>query len=77
MSRVLYPGTDNIIVETTGISHYGTEAAADLVTNPSLLQEALKKLPPRWQKKNVQLALDVEVVSGYPSVPTVVASYVW
>ncbi len=77
VSRVLYPGTDNIIVEITGISHYGTEAAADLVTNPSLLQEAFKKLPPRWQQKNVQLVLHVEVVSGYPSVPTVVASYVW
>ncbi len=77
VSRVLYPGTDNIIVEITGISHYGTEAAADLVTNPSLLQEALKKLPPRWQQKNVQLVLHVEVISGYPSVPTVVGSYVW
>jgi hypothetical protein len=77
VSRVLYPGTNNIIVEITGISHYGTEAAADLVTNPSLLQEALRKLPPHWQEKNIQLVLHVEVVSGYPSVPTVVASYVW
>ena len=42
VSRVLYPGTNSIIVEITGISHYGTEAAADLVTNPTLLQEALR-----------------------------------
>ncbi len=77
ISRVLYPGTNNIIVEITGISHYGTEAAADLVTNPSLMQEALKKLPPHWQQKNLQLVPHVEVVSGYPSVPRVVASYVW
>ena len=77
ISRVLYPGTNNIIVEITGISHYGTEAAADLVTNSSLMQEALKKLPPHWQQKNLQMVLHVEVVSGYPSVPTVVASYVW
>lgn len=77
VSRVLYPGTNNIIVELTGISHYGTEAAADLVTNPTLLQEALRKLPAGWQQKNVQIVLHVEVVSGFPSVPTVVATHVW
>lgn len=77
VSRVLYPGTNSIIVEITGISHYGTEAAADLVTNPTLLQEALRRLPAGWQQKNVQIVLHVEVVSGSPSVPTVVATHVW
>jgi hypothetical protein len=77
VSRVLYPGTNNMIVEITGISHYGTEAATDLVTNPTLLQDALRKLPAGWQQKNVQIVLHVEVVSGYPSVPTVVSTHVW
>ena len=77
VSRVLYPGTNNIIVEITGISHYGTEAAADLVTNPALLQEALRRLPAGWQQKNVQIVLHVEVISGFPSVPTIVATHVW
>ncbi len=77
VSRVLYPGTNNIIVEITGISHYGTEAATDLVTNPALLQNALRQLPAGWQKKNVQIVLHVEVVSGSPSVPTIVATHVW
>jgi hypothetical protein len=77
VSRVFYPGTNSIIVEITGISHYGTEAAADLVTNPALLQEALRRLPAGWQQKNVQIVLHVEVISGSPSVPTVVASQVW
>lgn len=77
VSRVLYPGTNNFIVEITGISQYGTEAAADLVSNPSLFGEALNKLPAGWEQKNVQIVLHVEVVSGYPSVPTVVATHVW
>ena len=77
ISRVLYPGTKNIIVEITGISHYGTEAAADLVTNPALLEDALRKLPAGWQEKNIQIVLHVEIVSGSPSVPTVVATHVW
>jgi len=77
VSRVYYPGTNSIIVEITGISHYGTEAAADLVTNAALLQEALRRLPAGWQQKNVQIVLHTEVVGGFPSVPTVVATYVW
>jgi hypothetical protein len=77
VSRVFYPGTNSVIVEITGISHYGTEAAADLVTNPALLQEALHRLPPGWQQKNVQIVLHVDVISGSPTVPTVVATHVW
>lgn len=77
VSRVFYPGTNSVIVEITGISHYGTEAAADLVTNATLLQEALRKLPAGWQQKNVQIVLHIEVISGSPSVPTVVATHVW
>lgn len=77
VSRVFYPGTNSIIVEITGISHYGTEAAADLVTNSALLQEALRGLPAGWQQKNLQIVLHVEVISGFPSVPTVVATHVW
>ena len=77
VSRVLYPGTNNFIVEITGISHYGTEAGTSLVTNPTILEQALRKMPPGWQQKNVQLVLHTEVVSGYPSIPTVVASHVW
>jgi hypothetical protein len=77
VSRVFYPGTNSIIVEITGISHYGTEAAADLVTNAALLQEALRRLPAGWQQKNVQIVLHLEVISGSPSVPTVVATHVW
>ncbi len=77
VSRVLYPGTNNIIIEITGISHYGTEAGTSFVTNPAVLEDVLRKMPAGWQQKNVQFVLHTEVVSGYPSIPTVVASYVW
>jgi len=77
VTRVFYPGTNNMIVEIAGISHYGTEAAADLVTNPGLLQDALGKMPAGWEQKNVQIVLHTEIVAGFPSVPTIVATYVW
>ena len=77
VSRFFYPDTNDMIVEITGISHYGTQAATELFTNPTLVQQALRNLPAGWERKNIQIVLHVNVISGFPSVPTVVATYSW
>ena len=51
-------------VEIAGISHFGTEAAADLMSNPTLLSEALAQMTPGWERKNVQLVLHMKVIGG-------------
>ena len=77
VSRVFHPDTHAMLVELAGITQYGTDAAADLVTNPDLMAEALRGAPPDWQKKNLQLVLHVKVISGAPSSPRVVRQYFW
>lgn len=77
VSRVFNSDTHAMIVELAGITSYGTDAAADLVTNPDLLAEALKNAQPGWQKKNLQLVLSVKVIGGAPASPKVVGSYFW
>ncbi|MGA2115416.1 MAG: hypothetical protein ABSH56_11785 [Bryobacteraceae bacterium] len=77
VSRVFHPDTHTMLVELAGITQYGTDAAADLVTNPDLMAEALRGAPPDWQKKNLQLVLHVKVISGTPSSPRVVKQYFW
>ena len=77
VSRVFHPDTHAMLVEVAGIKDYGTEAAADLVTNADLLAEALRGAPPGWQSKNLQLVLHVKVISGAPSSPRLVASHFW
>jgi hypothetical protein len=77
VSRVFHPDTHAMLVELAGITQYGTDAAADLVTNPDLMAEALRGAPPDWQKKNLQLVLHVKVISGTPSSPRVVRQYFW
>jgi hypothetical protein len=64
-------------VEVAGITQYGTDAAADLVTNADLLGEGLRGAPNGWQSKNLQMVLHVKVISGTPSSPKVVATYFW
>lgn len=77
VSRVFHPDTHAMLVEVAGITQYGTDAAADMVTNPDLLAEALRNAPAGWQHKNLQIVMHVKVVSGAPSSPRVVATYFW
>jgi hypothetical protein len=77
VTRVFHPDTQAMLVEVAGITQYGTEAAADLITTPEYLAEALHDAPQGWQNKNLQFVLRVKVISGTPASPKVVATYFW
>lgn len=77
VTRVFHPDTHAMLVELAGVTQYGTDAAAGLVTNADLLAEALHGAPRDWQGKNLQLVLHVKVISGTPSSPRVVAANFW
>jgi hypothetical protein len=77
VTRVFHPDTRSMIVLLSGITQYGTDAAADLVTSPDLMKEALRSAPSGWQQKNLQLVIHVRVISGTPTSPKVVASWFW
>ena len=77
VTRVFHPDTQAMLVEVAGITQYGTEAGADMISNPELLAEALHDAPPGWQNKNLQLVLHVKVIGGAPASPKVVKTYFW
>ena len=77
VSRVFHPDTHAMLVELAGITQYGTDAAADLVTSPDLMTEALRGAPADWQKKNLQLVLHVKVIDRAPASPQVVGRNFW
>ena len=77
VSRVFHPDTHAMLVEIAGITQYGTDAAADLVSSADLMAEALSKAPRGWQQRNLQLVLHVKVIAGSPSSPKVVAAHFW
>jgi len=77
LSRAFNPQTHTMIVLVSGCTQYGTEAAAELVTNPVLLAEALHGAPDGWQRKNLQLVLHVKVIANAPASPQVIASHYW
>jgi hypothetical protein len=77
VSRVFHPETRAMLLEIAGATQYGTNAAAELVSRPELMAEALRTAPSGWQRKNLQLVLHVRVISGTPASPNVVATYFW
>ena len=69
--------TEQMVLMVGGIAQYGTEAAAEFVTNPSYFSEALKDAPPDWRKKNIQILLSTRVLSQTGGPPRVLATYFW
>jgi len=77
LSRAFDRQTHTMIVLVSGCTQYGTEAAAELITDPNLLAEALHGAPDGWQRKNLQLVLHMKVIANAPASPQVIASYYW
>ncbi len=77
VSRVVDRSTDKLVVIAAGITHFGTEGAGEFLSDPACFAEALPRLPPDWQRKNLQIVLSVPVVHGASGHPRVLATYVW
>jgi hypothetical protein len=77
VSRVLDANTDKPFVIAAGITHYGTMAAGEFLTNPEYFAEAAAQLPRGWERRNVQIVLRVPVVHRAAGHPRVLATHVW
>jgi hypothetical protein len=77
VTRVRNPTTEQTVVIAAGITHFGTRAAAEFLTDERYFQQALKGAPRDWARKNMQIVLAVKVMSGAGGPPEVLASYFW
>jgi hypothetical protein len=77
ISRTFYPETKQVLITAGGIFHFGTDAAAQFITNPICWMELARKAPRGWQKKNLQVVLRSDVLRGSPNRPQIVATYFW
>ncbi len=77
VSRVLDRTTDRTVVIAAGITHFGTEAAGEFLSDANYFSEALPQLPADWPHRNLQIVLSVPVVHGAGGHPRVLATHVW
>lgn len=77
VSRLLDSKSGQFLISAAGIGSPGTQAAGEIVSNPQYLEEALRTAPADWDKKNMQLVVQTNVIDSIPGPPHVVASYFW
>jgi hypothetical protein len=77
VSRFVNPTTEQMVVSVAGATGYGTVAAGEFVTNPAYFSEAMRRAPRDWYRRNMQVVLSVEVMSGHAGPPKVLALHFW
>ena len=77
VTRLLDSKTGQFTVTIGGIAAVGTQASAELVSNPDYFREALHGAPKDWERKNMEIVLETTVTDAIASPPHVVATYYW
>ena len=77
VSRVFDSRSGDLIVVAAGLSHFGTEVAGEFLTSEAQLGEALRGAPRDWQRKNLQIVLQAEVIGRTPGPARVLATHFW
>jgi hypothetical protein len=69
--------TGQFLLIVSGVGMVGTKAAGRFITNEGDLEAAFRTIPAGWDRKNVEVVLETDVVDGSPSPPHAVAVRVW
>jgi hypothetical protein len=78
VSRLKNSQTGQYLIIVAGITGPGTQAAAEFVSSPQELDQALQRFAPGWENKNLQIVLRVPVPDNItPTAPQVIATYAW
>lgn len=77
VTRFFDEGVGQTVLVASGVTTFGTQAAARYFVDASLLSTLLKDAPTNWHQKNFQAVVHVAVVGTTISSPTVVSTHFW
>jgi hypothetical protein len=77
ITRQLSGKAGQFLVQVAGISHFGTEAASELLANEKEFTAALQSESINLQKKNFQIIVSTDVTNGTAGPPHVIAISSW
>lgn len=77
IARILNSKTGQFLVIISGVGMVGTKAAGRFVSREDDLEAALRTIPAGWERKNVEIVLETDIVDSSPSPPRAVAIKVW
>ncbi|MEI9978617.1 MAG: hypothetical protein WDN23_06375 [Edaphobacter sp.] len=73
ISRIRNSETGHVVVAVGGLYTYGTEAAGEFLTDPSLMQAIAKAIQLDSSHQNLQIVLETTVTDDTPGPPKVIA----
>jgi hypothetical protein len=77
VARFLDPDTDQTAVVAAGIGRGGTVAAGEFLVDAQKMAEMLNHVPHGWNRENIEVVLETDVIQGRSGPPRVVAVHVW
>jgi hypothetical protein len=75
--RALDPKTGQIVITAAGLTHFGTLAAGEFLTDPAQIKKLDAYGPKGWERKNVAIVLSTEVIRGSAGPAKIVATDFW
>jgi hypothetical protein len=77
VARLVDPNTDQYVVVAAGVSRGGTVAAGEFLVDPKRMDEMLNLVPRDWNRKNLEIVLETQVIQGLSGPPRISAVHVW
>jgi hypothetical protein len=77
ITRILDPARKRVVISAGGLNQFGTEAAGEFLVDGAAWKEFARTAPQGWEKKNIQIVLEMGVSNGKPVRPRAIASYLW
>ena len=77
ISRFQNEITGQHAVICAGLYRFGTIAAAEFLTDASLLSELAAAAPPGWENQNMQAVIATKVMDGNAGRPRIIATHFW
>jgi hypothetical protein len=77
ITRILDPDRKRVIISLGGMNQFGTQAAADFLTDEAAMAAFARIAPRGWERKNLQIVLEMEVSGSRVVNPRMVDFATW
>lgn len=77
IARYLDPDTNQPTVIIDGIGAAGTIAGADFLTSAHYFEDYAAHAPRGWEKRNIEILIQTQLIGGEYGPPRVIATYYW
>jgi len=77
LTRIIEHDRRRVIISAGGMNHYGTQVAGEFLSDDAFWEEFVRTAPPEWERRNLQVVLEMDIAGNRPVHPRVIDRYFW